>query len=882
MKKMLKDIGSYNSFKSREEYESRINTFKNIINFPWRSDQKEIIDNFLEFKYSKYVIHGIFGAGKTTLLLGMLILGILNNLFKPEDIMFISYNISIKNEIKRKLKKYGIANKIIVRTFDSLIFEICKIAKYPHINLPNFDGKRKFVYEKTFDKDFDFFPSKQPKIIFIDECQDLEKQMLDILFRFYPKSNFVFAGDIFQSIQKEPRESILWHYMMLNPVPSDVFKIYMYNTPRVPQNILTQLQKTLSIYYPEFKNKINNWVSSNTTSNAEIIWKRLTSYTHIFNDLKDYLNEPEHTPENTMILTFSSAITVKGNMGDIARIRQFLKEQGINVNNDHKKQDEKSYFLTTSNSSKGLERDYVIIFLTFPLERAFVHLSDDIVLNLITVALTRAKKEVIMYVPSYEDKYSKMLSIFETCPLPNLSRIRTGKIMNEFSFQDYIDNEHCVTELIRASIIKYDTRISLFSNTKVFNFGKLFTEDIKHNLLPIITDEEKCFVGILIENLITSTWQGYWPFILPIDLSSNPMYLHVINRLKKVEQKFSTFKSNNVFNDTNQFEGIYIYSQYIIALSNKLFVNLSKSLYNNLKIYWSYLKPKTFLIKPKTDETNKLNIQKPVRMPWITGVVDVSINSDKEIELYEIKASRDKDWKDNALIQIICYALMSGKTWSRLHLINPFQNEYVSYYFDTKKILTLRDELLKDVLIYNVNSMMAKMYSIVKTNGLPSLCVDNTLVLDIRNDEKNQVVQVSIINIVSPIKVEFVYKNTISNNKEKTTTMARLEKYMCESSLSIDDLLNEVNNILLNPVNKNKTIWVFNDVTETSKIFSSLIDVDRYKSIKTTYNLENEEKIIDFLKYSKNLDKSYELNLTDSLSRNILSLSFLFFNNTFC
>jgi len=83
-----------------------------------------------------------------------------------------------------------------------------------------------------------------------------------------------------------------------------------------------------------------------------------------------------------MILTFSSAITVSGAMGDLARVRKFLGENGFDVNTNHKKLDEDKYFLTTSNSSKGLERDYVIIFLTFPLEKAFFHLSDDVVLNL--------------------------------------------------------------------------------------------------------------------------------------------------------------------------------------------------------------------------------------------------------------------------------------------------------------------------------------------------------------------------------------------------------------------------------------------------------------------------------------------------------------------
>jgi len=88
----------------------------------------------------------------------MIISGILNNLFKPDDIMFISFNVSIKNEIKRKIKDFGIGNKVVVRTFDSIIYEIAKVGNYPYIDLPNFEGKRKFVYELIFSKEFTHKP----------------------------------------------------------------------------------------------------------------------------------------------------------------------------------------------------------------------------------------------------------------------------------------------------------------------------------------------------------------------------------------------------------------------------------------------------------------------------------------------------------------------------------------------------------------------------------------------------------------------------------------------------------------------------------------------------------------------------------------------------
>jgi superfamily I DNA/RNA helicase len=114
-----------------------------------------------------------------------------------------------------------------------------------------------------------------------------------------------------------------------------------------------------------------------------------------------------------MILTFSSAITVKGALGDVARLRRFLSQKEYDVNKNHKSMDVEKLFLSTANSSKGLERDNVLAILTFPLERAFVNFSDDLVVNLLTVALTRARKKVVIYVPAYQDKFSRVLSLYQ-------------------------------------------------------------------------------------------------------------------------------------------------------------------------------------------------------------------------------------------------------------------------------------------------------------------------------------------------------------------------------------------------------------------------------------------------------------------------------------
>ena len=64
MQQILKNIGSYHSLKNKDEYIKRLKYFKNILTFPWREEQKQVIDSFLDYEHNIYVIQGIFGAGK--------------------------------------------------------------------------------------------------------------------------------------------------------------------------------------------------------------------------------------------------------------------------------------------------------------------------------------------------------------------------------------------------------------------------------------------------------------------------------------------------------------------------------------------------------------------------------------------------------------------------------------------------------------------------------------------------------------------------------------------------------------------------------------------------------------------------------------------------
>ena len=195
-------------------------------------------------------------------------------------------------------------------------------------------------------------------------------------------------------------------------------------------------------------------------------------------------------------------------------------------------------------------------------------------------------------------------------------------------------------------------------------------------------------------------------------------------------------------------------------------------------------------------------------MALLTGIADsITLDDDgKTTSLVEIKASQMQEWKDDALLQVSCYALMTGKTWTRLHLFNPFRNEKISYYFDMKNILMLRKEISNDILVWNTNSMMAKLYP--QTKGKSKMKINDTMFLNLIEDKEGNVTQASIINMLSPIKCEIVYNKYVTSGMKKKRDMNKEERFACESDITEEQLVKEVNKILKKNANKKKMFGV--------------------------------------------------------------------------
>lgn len=576
----------------------------------------------------------------------------------PRCIQILAFNVAIKNEVKKKLHN----KSVNISTYDSLIYKICNDMNMENIKLPNFEGKRRFVREKIHN----IKPNKSIKYVFVDESQDLEKPAYHILKTYFPNASFVFIGDIFQSIQKEPRESLLW-YLLQNPIQTRKV-ITMETTPRVPKNVLQEIRSALNQFYPEFSETIQSWKSDNAMLDAKtrIRWKNFNSYKKVYEDLLVFCKS--HKPSEIMILTFSSAITVRGSLGDVARVRKFLNTNGLTTNLNHKNMISDRIFLSTANSSKGLERPHVFCFLSFPLEKAFANFSDDLVMNIITVALTRAKKSVTIYVPAHKDRFSACLNLYSKCPSPDLEGKPLTNKKKLASFEKYqdtkniktmLEQEHGVTELLRQNIISFETKQVLKSIAK--KYRSIPIPNIR--LDEFKTEEGSAFVGLLFESLILITWTKKWPKSDCSEgvVTQHEIFHHFSPHIENLRKKYNTFVNSHVCIPSNIFHGSLLYSILQLATFQKIFVNISKTEEIKLKCAWNSLAGSIPNLSPAVSYHN-LKTQSNVAMPFVTGIADALLLPQKDskdiLEVIEIKASRSPEWMENALIQSILYGIM--------------------------------------------------------------------------------------------------------------------------------------------------------------------------------------------------------------------------------
>jgi hypothetical protein len=743
---LLKDNKNY-AMENFRITKKRHKEWKKVIgwmyDFPWRPEQGKIMLNFQKQDWENFVIQAVFGGGKTTMLIAMIFDLILHERCKIDEVMICAFNVAIKNEIKKKVKPLG---KVVPRTFDSIVYEICKDMSYADLKHPNFLEKRRFLYQNILRIPED----EKIKYIFIDEAQDLEKNVNTILSKRYPNAKKIIVGDIFQSIQKEPRESLLWN-LVSNQENENVYK--MTETPRVPQQILDEIQNALYSYYPEFQETISQWKSSSNTIAKGVEWSMFKGYKDIFENIINFIEKYGY--EDTMILVFSSAITVRGKLGDVSRVRRFLIEKKIPVNNSHKLMKDNCVFVSTVNSSKGLERKNVFCILTFPLELAFASFSSDMLMNLVTVGLSRCKETIQFCIPSYIDRYSPILKYYNQSPKPCLSGKSDANEKKSFLTEEeskkkstMLSKEHGITEVLRLQMLSFSTKQFLIESTKKYKE----TNNVP-SLLSLRTEEESTLTGLIFETLLLCSWQKRWSFdIKSVSDIGHEIFENYFFQIKKIFLEFSAFVKKYPFQNCSDFhkvQGAILYSKLHLAYRNKIFCNCSQILEQQILNYWIKIKNN---IHFENIDASFLKSQHNVSGQFLNGIIDAVVLNEKDfVDIYEIKASRGRDWNESALLQAIMYGLCLYKTKFRIHLVNVLHSSWQHFYVDIKDYQETMSKIITDIQLYNLNCFLSKNRSF---HNVEKKCLNivNLFFLDGRC-KNEEIESIYLYEFTSPTKI---------------------------------------------------------------------------------------------------------------------------------
>lgn len=730
---------TFSSKKEMERYTKRLLWFET---FPWRTEQEKIMSEFYNWKQDseqqELLIQAVFGSGKTTMMMAMIYSLLIHRWTRQSHIMVCAFNVAIKNEIKRHLQAFP---HIHVRTFDSMVYQCVEELGYDEhaLRSTNYQGKRRFLKDNLHR----LKQCHDMEYIFVDESQDLERDTYHVFCHRFPNAKKIWIGDIFQSIQKEPKESL--HYHLLKCTEDKKRKVFwMKQTPRVPAPILENIQEALVQHYPQFAKIISGWETSNMLGDIQnenihtrvqpqqmIQWHSFSKYSDIFQKLEHFLSTYPH--DKCMILTFSSTITVRGCLGDVARIRRFLVSKKIAYNHSHKKMNNECVFLSTANSSKGLERDHVFVMLSFPLEKAFVNFSRDLVVNLVTVAVSRAKKSIDFYVPSYMDRYSHVLYLYSKCPRPNLISNYIPKKCPEircteldmsvvlassdawWKSKDILQvlmTPHSVTECLRQSIFPYETRAYLLKGAK----GKTEFGPMSKVKYPFSNDDEWTYVGIFIEAMILMTWTGRWMSCsCTYECTTHNIYHSFSSNVTHARTKYhqATRKPVSSCSSQERFKAQILFSTLHLTTHQNICFSPTSTHCQILWQMWKRLEPfvtQTCLV----GDHDVLKTQMNLGQMWLKGIADAVIttktNEFNEIHILELKASRSGEWRILALLQSICYGILLGKNKFQVSLWNGLNPTWWKYQVQFQQPFhVLKDILFLDLLIWNMNCLLCQM-----------------------------------------------------------------------------------------------------------------------------------------------------------------------------
>ena len=181
--------------------------------------------------------------------------------------------------------------------------------------------------------------------------------------------------------------------------------------------------------------------------------------------------------------------------------------------------------------------------------------------------------------------------------------------------------------------------------------------------------------------------------------------------IKKLYHEWNLFRRQYPFcslSDEKKIEGSIVFSKLHLGYHQKIFVSISSPLKISILHRWRGIKNISLSIRPTS--LKDIYVQHSVRLPFMNGIIDIFYSPEKDmIEIYEIKASKNREWKENALLQSILYGLCKKRKLFRVHLINVFSTKWSHYCIHFKEDLEMvLGRIRDDLQMYNLNCYLSK------------------------------------------------------------------------------------------------------------------------------------------------------------------------------
>jgi hypothetical protein len=148
------------------------------------------------------------------------------------------------------------------------------------------------------------------------------------------------------------------------------------------------------------------------------------------------------------------------------------------------------------------------------------------------------------------------------------------------------------------------------------------------------------------------------------------------------------------------------------------------------------------------------------------------------------------------------------------------------------------------------------------------LPITDNLLLHITKDEDDNTIQVNILQMLSPIKVELVYNSFVHPYQIKDNKALgaadKIYKLQLESTKNEEEVINEVIGILNSNLYKDKVIWMEEE--------NNFLEFKENRDIKLFSNILEDKNVLEVFEasmYTRNKELSYGLDVSDSLYCNI-------------